>query len=209
MATDTCEPAVTEVDRPIASPLDHRLYLTVDHYYQWIEAGVFKRGEPYYLWKGWLVEKMTKNQPHVIAISKLNTRLVRIVPDGWYVAPEAPIAMGDSSAPEPDLTVIRGRPEDYPRRPPTTGQVALLIEVADSSLAEDQGDVLREYARHGIPVYWIVNIPHRRIEVHTEPTGPADTPIYRAIRHYLPGDEIPVVLDGNEVGRVAVADVLP
>lgn len=209
MATDTQEPRVGENARPTASPLDHRLHLTVDHYYRWIDAGVFQPDEPYYLWKGWLVEKMTKHQPHVIAVSKLNTRLVKIVPDGWYVAPEAPISIGDASAPEPDLTVVRGRPEDYPRRPPTARDVALLVEVADSSLAEDQGDVLREYARHGIPIYWIVNIPLRRIEVHTEPTSETDAPLYLAIRHYLPGDEIPVVLDGQEVGRVAVTDVLP
>jgi hypothetical protein len=84
-----------------------------------------------------------------------------------------------------------------------------VVEVADSSLAIDSGEVLQTYAREAIPVDWIVNLPKRRIEVYTEPSGSAAAPSYRGQRSYGPDDEVPVVLDGREVGRIAVRDVLP
>jgi hypothetical protein len=87
--------------------------------------------------------------------------------------------------------------------------VTLIVEVADSSLPMDAGEVLETYAANAIPIYWIVNIPRRRIEVYSEPSGPAESPTYRASRLYLLGEEVPVVLDGREGGRVAVDAILP
>jgi Uma2 family endonuclease len=85
----------------------------------------------------------------------------------------------------------------------------LVVEVADSSVWADSGAVLETYAAQGIQVYWIVNLPKRRVEVYREPTGPADAPSYRACRQFGPGERVPVVLDGREVGEVAVDDFLP
>ena len=80
--------------------------------------------------------------------------------------------------------------------------------VADTSLAEDQGEVLETYAAQAIPIYWIVNLRQRRIEVYTDPTGPAGPPFYRSVHHYAADDDVPVVLDGREVGRFLARDVL-
>ena len=72
----------------------------------------------------------------------------------------------------------------------------------------DSGEVLRTLAAATIPVYWIVNIPRRRIEVYGHPSGPSETPCYHDRREYGPDDEVPVVLDGREVGRVSARDIL-
>ena len=53
------------------------------------------------------------------------------------------------------------------------------------------------------------NLAGRKFEVYTEPTGPASRPDYRHAEEYGMSDEIPVVLDGVEVGRLAVRDLLP
>lgn len=208
MATETREPR-TQSSAPAPSPVDRRVHLTVDRVYGWLEAGLIHEKEPVYLWKGWLVEKMAKNQPHSIALGSLQDALAPLVRDGYYLAIESPVALNEDSLPEPDVSIVRGARRDYPRRAPTAGDVALLIEVSDSSLAEDRGEILREYARAGVPAYWIVNIPERRIEVYTEPTGPEAEPCYRSTRVHLPGEDVPVILDGREVGRVAVGAILP
>jgi riboflavin synthase len=101
---------------------------------------------------------MSKNRPHAIAQAKLNTLLVRLVPAAGIVAPEQPIAIGDDKVPEPDLTVVRGTPDDYPRRPPAGRDVALVIEVSDTSLKKDLGTMMAVYAGQAIPVYWVVNL---------------------------------------------------
>jgi len=118
-----------------------------------------------------------------------------------HTRPESPVRVGDDSMPEPDLIVARGGLRDYLGRKPTVPDTALIIEVADSSLAIDSGDVLRTYAAEGFPIYWIVNIPKRRVEVYREPTGPSDRPGYQACRHFAPGERVPVVLDGREGRR--------
>ena len=83
--------------------------------------------------------------------------------------------------------------------------VALLVEVSESTLDRDQGEKLLAYATGNIPVYWIVNLVDDQVEVYTGP-GPAG---YRSRQDFKPGQTVPVVIDGHEVGRIAVADILP
>jgi Uma2 family endonuclease len=80
-----------------------------------------------------------------------------------------------------------------------------LTGVSDTTLARDRGEKLVAYAKGGIPVYWIVNLVDRRVEVYTDP-GPAG---YAARVDFLPGQDVPVVIGGVEVGRIAVSDILP
>ena len=194
----------------VASPSQFAPYrLTVDRYEAMVAAGVFGSKEPIFLWKGRLVEKMTKGSRHCVALSLLNRLLSRLEPIGYHVRQEQPIRLRDDSMPEPDLAFARGQIRDFTSQSPTANQVAMLIEIADSSLLDDSGEVLEAYAVGSIPVYWIVNIPDRRVEVHTGPSGPAESPSYGDRRYYGKGEVVPVVLDGKEVGRVAVDDVLP
>ena len=78
------------------------------------------------------------------------------------------------------MTVIRGTILDYPARKPGPADVALVVEVAESSLREDR-KVLARYAWANIPVAWIVNLNDRAVEVYTGPTGPADPADLRKI----------------------------
>jgi Uma2 family endonuclease len=79
-----------------------------------------------------------------------------------------------------------------------------LVELADTSLTADR-EMARTYSARGIPVYWIVNLRDSQVEVHTKPTADG----YGLVQVYGPGHEIPVVLDGAEVGHIAVSDILP
>jgi Uma2 family endonuclease len=81
---------------------------------------------------------------------------------------------------------------------------ALPLEVALTSLADDriQGGL---YAAAGIPVYWIVNLVDKQIEVHWGPSATG----YSSREIFLAGDAVPVVIDGATVGRIAVEDLLP
>jgi hypothetical protein len=80
--------------------------------------------------------------------------------------------------------------------------------VADASLSRDRSIKKQIYARAGIPVYWIVNLPERRIEVYADPSGPGEFPEYRQHADYAAG-EVPLVIEGCSVGRIAVAALLP
>jgi Uma2 family endonuclease len=196
-------------EEPLASPLDHAHPLKADRYFAMIATGVLGKKDRVYLWKGRLVEKMTKGRPHVFAVGSLYETLFTLTPAGWYVEQEQPLMIGDESVPEPDLMIVRGTRRDHVQKPPSAADLALLVEVADSSLAEDLGDVLQTYAAHSIPTYWVVNLRARRVEVYRDPTGPVEKPFYRTAHLYGPNDEVPVEIDGREVGRIAVASILP
>jgi Uma2 family endonuclease len=87
--------------------------------------------------------------------------------------------------------------------------MALVGEVADSSLPRDRSHKARIYAAASVPVYWIINLVDHQIELYTDPTGPDAAPAYRAHQVYKPGDSVPFVVDGRELGPIPAADLLP
>ncbi|MGE3821624.1 MAG: Uma2 family endonuclease [Isosphaeraceae bacterium] len=194
---------------PAAESRGGRPYrISAESYRRMLAAGAIPGADRVELWEGQLVEKMGKNPPHVIALSKLTAALIRALPEGWHVAPECPLELGPLHVPEPDLTVVRGAPDDYPDGPPTAADVGLVVEVADTSLREDLGRVRDAYAAAGVPVYWVVNLRGRRIETHAEPTG-GDDSSYGLTRSHGPDETIPLVLDGHPIAELAVASLLP
>ena len=98
----------------------------------------------------------------------------------------------------------RGDPEVYANHHPGPADVGLLIEVSDASLARDQGEKKINYARAGIPVYWIANLVDRQIEVYTGPSAAG----YTVRDDYRAGQVVPVVIGGVTLGSVAVDEVL-
>jgi Uma2 family endonuclease len=179
--------------------------ITVRQYDRMIDDGWIGENDRVVLIEGLVVNKMGRKRPHVVAGNKGLRSLSVIIPHGWYVAKEDPIVVSDWSKPEPDLAVVRGKAEDYIERDVTATDVALVIEIAESSLAIDQTDMTRVYAASEIPFYWIVNLVDHQLEVYSNP-GLAS---YSSVLVLKPGQDVPVIIDGVEVGRIAVADMLP
>jgi Uma2 family endonuclease len=212
MSAATTQKEIARESAPSSSSGIRPYPITVEVYERIVASGVFGDKSSIFLWKGQLVEQIpdtSKGRPHVYAVNKLGRLLSGLVPGDRFVEQDQPMEVGDDSSPEPDLKVVRGRGEDYLDRTPTSRDVPLVIEVSASNLEDDSGEMFLAYAEAVIPVYWIVNLPRRRVEVYTEPTGPNRAPSYGASRHYGPDDEVPVILDGREVGKIAVRDVLP
>jgi len=184
--------------------------MDLDQYHRLVDNGILDERHQTELLGGWIVAKMPINPPHQTATRKTRAELSRRVPRGWFVDQNAPISLPFSdSEPEPDVVVIRGDLRDFAERHPGSGDTALVIEVAHSSLAEDRGFQKRLYAVEGIPVYWIVNLVDLQIEVCTEPSGPSEAPDYQTRRDYKPGDSVPLVIEDQQRGLIPVAGLLP
>jgi hypothetical protein len=100
-----------------AIPSDYIWRLTLAQYHEMIRSGILTDETPVELLEGWLVTKMPKNPPHRLVNRRLRESVERRVPTGWHVNVQEPIAL-ESSEPEPDLSVIRGLPDDYADRNP-------------------------------------------------------------------------------------------
>ena len=105
--------------------------------------------------------------------------------------------------------VLEGPDTIYGTRLARPDDVALLVEVSDTTYAKDSGPKMRRYATFQIPVYWIVDLKRRIVEVRCQPFGKAKEAGYARCDTYFEHDFVPVVLAGVEVGRIAVADLLP
>lgn len=181
---------------------------TLDQYHKMIETGVLIDGEPYELLEGYLVHKMSRGSPHDSAVQVLNKRFVRMAPAGWEVRTQCAITLPTGSEPEPDCVLVRGDETTFRTRHPGPTEIGLLVEVSDSSLLIDRHDKGRIYAREGIPVYWVVNVVDKVIEVYTLPSGPNEAAAYAKRDDYPVGTAVPVVLGGTPVGSIPVGDVM-
>jgi Uma2 family endonuclease len=117
--------------------------LSVDQYEAMVDSDVFTEPDRFVLINGYLVTKVTKKPPHVVAGELLRDELIELVPQAhWRVLVEAPVRIPGYNEPEPDVSVARG-------------------------------------------------------------------PGLRKASHLQAGQSVPVVVDGKEVGRIAVVDILP
>jgi len=175
---------------------------TPAEYHRMYDLGII-RGEKLELLDGYLVLKMAQKPSHRSALMRLLDRLPASLPPGWTRMTSCTVAT-DLFEPEPDVIVVRGEMTDYDARNPTTADFGIAIEVSDSSLEGDRARKGKLFAKVGIPVYWIVNVADKQIEVYTDPTANG----YTNRANYKPGDNVPITLDGVAAGAVAVSDII-
>jgi Uma2 family endonuclease len=196
--------SIPDLDLP---PLPVRR-ITVEEYLRMVAADVFDGDDRLELLEGWIIPKMTRSPPHEVGIDLASDILRPLMPPGWRLRNLSSIVTTDS-VPEPDLSIVRGAARDYLHHHPGPADLAVAVEVADSSLAKDRKLKGRLYARARIPVYWIINLVDRQVEVYTDPSGPDAQPSYRVRQDYGADALVPLVVDGREVGPIAVRELLP
>ncbi len=197
----------------MAAMTEHRL-ITVDEFDRVIEEGIIGEDDQVELWDGCVVPKLPKSPRHRVTTRMTAKALDKVVPVGWYATKEAAVVIGPRSRPEPDVAVIRSELEFDTSRDPAASECCLAVEVADSSLDDDRGKKLAGYGRAEIPVYRIINLRENQVEVYSDPDVIGGQ--YRnRVDHKLASGRasasglVPVVIDGREVGRIAVADLIP
>ena len=178
-------------------------------YERLVELGAFQPGERLELVGGDLLVREPQHGPHATAVGLVEDALRAAFDAGWVVRVQMPVALDDESEPEPDVAVVLGNRRDYSRGHPN--RPALLIEVAESSLAFDREHKGSLYARARVPDYWIVNLVDRVLEVYREPApAPEEAPYgwrYTIVRTIRPA-ELASPLAAPDA-RIAVTDLLP
>ena len=140
-----------------------------------------------------------------MAIELAREILTPCVPAGWHLEAESLTLLGSEF--EPAVMISRGTAEDYVEEHPGPADLALVIEISDSTLARDQGFKKAVYEKAVIPVYWIVNLVDRRVEVYTNPGQVGEKPDYRQRQDYGEADNAPLVVAGQEVAQDSRAGV--
>src|SRR5437867_13340009 len=92
-------------------------------YERLVDLGLFQ-GDPVELIGGQLVVAEPQGSYHATAVGIVDDALRAVLPPGWIVRAQMPIALDDESAPEPDLAIVRGARDDYRNAHPTLPALA-------------------------------------------------------------------------------------
>lgn len=190
-------------DVPPPVPI-HRF--SVEEYQRLGEVGVLSEDDRVELLEGWIVPKMMRNGDHDGVIHQLMELLQKSIPDGWTVRNQGAIVTADSQ-PEPDLAIAIGNTKRYRHRHPAADEIAVVIEIAGTSLRQDKTLKNRIYSRAGIPSYWLINLQDLSIEFYSEPTGDAE-PRYQSHRVFTLGQSIPLIIAEQVVAQISVSDAI-
>lgn len=180
-------------------PALHRF--TVDQYHDMVQNGILGENDRVELLDGWIVDKMTHNPPHDATISVIKEEVEPQLPRGWLLRIQSAITLADIAA-------VKGPARRYMQSHRCPQDIGLLIEVAETSLDEDRDCKGPLYALAAIPLYWIVNLVDRQIEVYSQPRGGKSSE-YQRRQDYGEGDRVPLLIAGRKVKLIAVRDLLP
>ena len=176
---------------------------TVAEYYRMAEVGILGPEERLELIEGDIIVMPPIGPGHADNVNELNEVLAGYAPGRFRIGIQNPIHLDNGSEPQPDVVLLRRRPEGYGAAHPTPADVLLIIEVADSTLNYDREVKAHIYGRNNVPETWVRNLPDDCIERFSEP-GPNGYGQHTVHRR---GETItPVSLPDL---RLAVADLLP
>jgi Uma2 family endonuclease len=192
------------------APDVHPFDITSEMFFQMIDAGVFPPERRVFLWDGRLYERMGKTPAHATTFVRIQDRVRIVLPADWLIWPENPIAISLRDAPLPDVTIVRGPLERYylENRHPQVGEIGLIVEVAVSSLPKDLALRAEKYARALVPNYWVADVQGHGIIEHRGPRIIDGVGSYAHVQPRPRSESIPLILDGQEVALIPVAELI-
>jgi len=178
-----------------------RRRLDVDAYYRMAEAGILPAGCRVELIDGDIIDMVPIGSPHAGHTISLVRAFARAAADDLVsLTVQTPLRLDRYNEPQPDLVLLRRRPDNYKSRHPSAADVLLLVEVSDSSLAYDRSTKLGLYARFGVPEVWIVDIPGAAVEAHRNPRAG----VYADSERLASGRQAPALVPGVSVDVTAL-----
>ncbi len=166
-------------------PVARRLF-TVAEYHQMLAAEILTKDDRVELLNGEIVEMSPVSPSHASVVKRIARAFNRRIGDEAMVGVQDPIQLDDLSEPQPDLSLLRARPDFYSLSHPKPEEILLVVEVAETSGLKDRLIKQPAYAKAGISEYWIVDIPQDLIEVCTQPVNG----VYQTTRQVRRGETL-------------------
>lgn len=181
--------------------VQHRRF-TAEEVERMFQLGILAEDEPVELLEGELVVMPPESPGHATNTERVRRALEPHLAPGFHVRSNLPMKAGPDSLPVPDVALYRGPFDAFEDTHPSSREALLVVEIAVTSQAIDRRKASL-YSRAGVPVCWLLDLPARRLEVHSDPRPAGD---YRLIRILDPSDRVAVPGAGAEL---PVAELLP
>lgn len=153
---------------PAPDPVYERAVFTSEEFETLVAKGAFAGLGRFELREGIIYRMNAQHAPHARAKMELAMALraaFTAAPD-YEVVIEGSVRFEGGFSPEPDILVWRvgEAPKAFPG-----DRVCLIVEVSDSTLADDLGAKRDLYARAGLPEYWVADLNARVIHQFADP----------------------------------------
>jgi Uma2 family endonuclease len=135
---------------------------SVDEYYRMAEAGILGPKERVELLDGQILCMAPIGDKHQNLVDTLSEILGDQRKDRYRVRVGGPIRIEDFNEPQPDIVLYKRGVKKHPK----PGEIHLVVEVSDTTLAYDSGDKLRAYEQGGIKEYWILDLGRKTVHIH-------------------------------------------
>lgn len=145
----------------------HRL--SVDEYYRMADVGLLAPDARVELIDGEIIDMAPIGSAHAGTVDQICAALSFVIGPRGIVGVQRPLRLDARTEPQPDVVLLRARPDFYRRGHPVASDVLLVVEVADPTLRYDRDVKMPLYARHGIPEAWLVDLASRVLHVHRAP----------------------------------------
>ena len=190
---------------PAKADVPKRARFTRQQVTRMMDTGVFV-GQRFELIDGELIDKMGQNPPHASAIAAVAEILAELF-SMRRVRVQLPIEVSgvdhDWSEPEPDVSVLGEglTNKEFRSRHPNARDLALVVEIADTSAQYDSTRKRDLYARAGVSEYWVLDISRGVLHVYRNPSASGQFAETKTLSRK----------QSVEIGglKLAVADMLP
>lgn len=148
-----------------------RKKFTVGQYDQMIESGILTDRDRVELLQGEIIEMSPVGRQHAACVDRLNELFVLALSTRAIVRVQSPVRLSNNSEPQPDVAILRRRPDFYVEGHPRPEDIFALVEVSDTTVEFDRTVKVPLYAQEYIPEVWIVDLNAQAAQVYREPSS--------------------------------------
>ncbi|MCW9680225.1 Uma2 family endonuclease [Dolichospermum circinale CS-1225] len=143
-----------------------RHQFTVKQFHKMAESGILSENERVELIRGEMIDMSPIGRRHAGCVNRLVNLLIQLLGKRIILAPQNPVVLNETSEPQPDIALLKPRPDFYRNSHPQPEDIFLLIEVADTTVKYDREVKIPLYAEANIPEVWLVDVNQEIIEVY-------------------------------------------
>ena len=146
------------------------------------DAGLLGADDRVELVEGEIIDMAPIGSRNAACVDRLNRLFTTRLSEQVAVRVQSPVRLSDLSEPQPDLALLRHRPDFYAGAHPGPGDVLLVVEVADTTLAWDRDVKVPLYGRAGVGEVWIVDLTAEVVDILKGPGTQGYDDIHQARR---------------------------
>lgn len=151
-----------------------------------VDSGLFREDDRLELLEGEILEMSPVGSRHSAAVNRANRLFTSALIGRAVVGIQNPVRLSDLSEPQPDVALLKPRPDFYEVAHPTPDDVLLVLEISDSSVHFDRDVKMPLYAASGVPEVWLLDLATGILEVLRQPRSDG----YRSILRLTAGEGV-------------------